>query len=521
MVGFHGRSAGSSLSLRWLDSLVAVAVALCVLSRPDICPGAESSFTVELAPGISCRVREGEKPGVSVLVVAGSLGAGQDLGLVLKQVSSWPVSMGRLLLLSIDPGAELSFLPERVRASGSREKAVWDFVSRNRPGWIVELDEAELYAGVKKDARGGSLFHDGSAEAARAARLMASGLNAAVEVDDNHFHARKEAGREGALGVLAARELEAKTLSVVGSRNQKVRTKGATHRQLGEFFPVRLATRIRQQRSLVYHLLRELEIIVSSVNVHRLLPEKLRGKAGEKAPLYLAVFDGYGTGTPRPFNELVKDYPFVEVHPVGSPEIQAGGLDDFHVVVFPGGEAMEQWPALGEGGRLAVRRFVRGGGGYIGICAGAYMTAQHPKYRWGLGLLDADILDHDHYARGVGFVKIELTDAGREALGDKRKGLLELHYGNGPLFLRAQKDRVPDYREFAFYRTGIARGGARVETMVDTPAIIGGSYGKGRVVASSGHTGWSKGLEHFFSRYVLWASGRESQARPLANEKGR
>ena len=197
MVGFLGRSTGLSLSRKWPDSLVAAAVALCVLSRPDISPGAESAFTVELAPGISCRVREGGKPGASVLVVAGSLGAGQDLGLVLKQVSSWPVTMGRLLLLSIDPGVELSFHPERVRAFGSREKAVWDFVSTNRPGWIVELDEAEFYAGVKKDARGGSLFHDGSAEAVRAARLMASSLNAAVEVDDNHFHARKEAGGGG------------------------------------------------------------------------------------------------------------------------------------------------------------------------------------------------------------------------------------------------------------------------------------------------------------------------------------
>ena len=54
--------------------------------------------------------------------------------------------------------------------------------------------------------------------------------------------------------------------------------------------------------------------------------------------------------------------------------------------------------------------------------------------------------------------------------------------------------------------------------MIDTPAIIAGAYGRGRVIASSGHTGWSTGLEDFFPRFVLWTGRREGVARPVAQK---
>ncbi len=136
------------------------------------------------------------------------------------------------------------------------------------------------------------------------------------------------------------------------------------------------------------------------------------------------------------------------------------------------------------------------------------MTAPHPPYYWGLSLIDANIVDHDHYARGAGYVKIELTDAGRAIFGKERTGLMDLHYGNGPLFEPAGIEELSDYVPLAYYRTGKGAGGAKPETQVDTPAIIAGAFGKGRVLASSGHTGWTEGLENFFPTFVLWSAGR-------------
>ena len=47
----------------------------------------------------------------------------------------------------------------------------------------------------------------------------------------------------------------------------------------------------------------------------------------------------------------------------------------------------------------------------------------------------------------------------------------------------------PDYRVLAWYRTAVpGRDGADPAVMINTPAILSGRYGKGRVLVSSGHS---------------------------------
>ncbi len=52
-------------------------------------------------------------------------------------------------------------------------------------------------------------------------------------------------------------------------------------------------------------------------------------------------------------------------------DIMGGGLDGFDVLFVPGGWASDKAARLGDRGREAVRGFVRGGGGYLGVCGGA------------------------------------------------------------------------------------------------------------------------------------------------------
>ena len=63
--------------------------------------------------------------------------------------------------------------------------------------------------------------------------------------------------------------------------------------------------------------------------------------------------------------------------------IRKGGLDSqgFHVLVVPGGFAPNFAEALGELGSKRIREFVTGGGGFIGICAGAFLGST-----WGSGM---------------------------------------------------------------------------------------------------------------------------------------
>ena len=91
-----------------------------------------------------------------------------------------------------------------------------------------------------------------------------------------------------------------------------------------------------------------------------------------------------GKGVPRVTEILGKTDDIKVTHLTGK-EIAPGPLTNFDVVMFTGGSGSKQAASLGEKGREEVRRFVRGGGGYIGICAGAYLACS--GFDWGVGVL--------------------------------------------------------------------------------------------------------------------------------------
>jgi len=59
-----------------------------------------------------------------------------------------------------------------------------------------------------------------------------------------------------------------------------------------------------------------------------------------------------------------------------SEDIRAGGLSHYRMIFVPGGWASNKINALGDEGMEEIRRFVAGGGSYIGICGGAGMATE-------------------------------------------------------------------------------------------------------------------------------------------------
>ena len=105
--------------------------------------------------------------------------------------------------------------------------------------------------------------------------------------------------------------------------------------------------------------------------------------------LRVALFDDEGvldSGLIRVFEQL-NDARDVEPVRLNAEGVRAGGLGEFDVAVFSGGSGGRQSGALGEAGRRAVREFVEEGGGYVGICAGAYLACS--GFDWGVGVLNA------------------------------------------------------------------------------------------------------------------------------------
>ena len=108
------------------------------------------------------------------------------------------------------------------------------------------------------------------------------------------------------------------------------------------------------------------------------------------APIKVAVFEGDGVGKSCTNLLTILDNSSkiqLEVSRVTTADIVAGKLDEFDVLIHPGGSGSKQGNDLGEDGRQQVRQFVSQGGGFLGVCAGAYLATN--DYTWSLNLIDA------------------------------------------------------------------------------------------------------------------------------------
>jgi hypothetical protein len=202
------------------------------------------------------------------------------------------------------------------------------------------------------------------------------------------------------------------------------------------------------------------------------------------------------------YKAFLKD-PNLTVKIVSPEDIRAGKLADFDVLVQSGGSGGGQGKALEEEGRERIRTFVRGGGGYIGICAGSYLASC--DYPWSLNIINAQVLDKKHWARGTGPVDVAFTPQGKQSLamaGDN----LTIQYGQGPLLAPAQNAKLPPYEPWALYEGEIALKGAPKGVMPGTTAVAAAPYGAGRVVCFSPHPEKTAGQEALLHHAVLWAT---------------
>jgi glutamine amidotransferase-like uncharacterized protein len=223
----------------------------------------------------------------------------------------------------------------------------------------------------------------------------------------------------------------------------------------------------------------------------------------------VAVYVDKGTSAnlDQLFNALAEE-PRFQVERVRVEDVLAGKLQGFDVLIQPGGSGGGQGKALGKEGRERIRTFVRNGGGYLGICAGAYLATC--DYTWSLNILDAVVLDKAHWARGNGPVDIASTDKGQSILGLPVKSASILYY-QGPLLAPANRPEVADFDRLAAFETEIALKGAPTGVMKGTTAIASGAFGKGRVLCFSPHPEKTAEMHGVLHRGVLWSAGRSTK----------
>ncbi len=225
----------------------------------------------------------------------------------------------------------------------------------------------------------------------------------------------------------------------------------------------------------------------------------------ETSPTRVAIYDhsdGSAKG-PVSLQRFLTEPAGFRCQRVRPEDIRAGCLKDYDVLIVPGGSGSKQAENLEVDGREAIRNFVRDGGGYVGICAGSYLATTH--YEWSLGLLNAKVVDREHWARGTGTVTLMLSPAGRKALGSDDDEV-EVFYGQGPLLAPGGQPEPGPFETLATYATEIAENGAPTGVMVGTTAIARGAFGKGRIICYSPHAEVKDGPNQLVLEGVRWAT---------------
>lgn len=206
---------------------------------------------------------------------------------------------------------------------------------------------------------------------------------------------------------------------------------------------------------------------------------------------FIGIYDAEGTGglgAVRVETALDTLQPHMRVARLCGEDVREGAIDAFHAGVFPGGSATGILNALEPEGVETVRGFVRNGGGYLGICAGAYAVGSYRENYFGL----IGLRHNQPWRRGNDHIDVELTPEGIALYGEQF-ARFNTRYANGPVFLE-QDDYLPgdpimgEFTVLARFATpSTDRDGVVREEMVGTPAIGTATYGDGRAFFISPH----------------------------------
>ena len=228
-------------------------------------------------------------------------------------------------------------------------------------------------------------------------------------------------------------------------------------------------------------------------------------------PLKVGVYAGDGSrgvGAVEWFR-LVSESPEMELHLLDGESVRAGGLDGLDLLVMPGGDSKLQFTSLGPDGIGRMKAFVKSGGGYIGTCAGCYLLLD----RTGGSHKRAHMLPWDKSGAepSLLYPTFNLNEKGAAALGLKA-GPFKMRYHGGPFLYPCTNAIAEAHVESWCTFEAEACMNGRVDPqkrMFGATAILGGTYGKGRVLGIAGHPESLASTLYLVASAFRYVAGRE------------
>jgi len=469
-------------------------------------------------------VADSGKPGPSVVLTGGIHGDEPAGYRAAEQIRHWPLVRGRLIVIpkvnipGLAAGTRLTpDVPTGQRnlnrnfvvadgggaePQGKLATEVWKLIRRQDPDWLIDLHEGFAFHISHRPPEGGkrsvgsSIIYRPSDTLDPIVERALAAANTTVTDPDRTFVPLKRGPVSGSLARAAT--------AVLGIPSLILETTTADQ-------PISL--RSRQHRVMVNSILTDIGMIAEEGS------RRISAGTGS-ASLQVGFYDDTGTGpTGKDHIPRILDRAEgIDVRFLGSRDFEPFELDQFDLLFFPGGSGSKQARALGEERRERIREFVRSGGGFIGVCAGAYLCSAH--YSWSLDLVDSACFTGTRviggkkrqmwYRGGPTRVDIELSQEGRRIFS-RVPGQFDVRYQNGPILSPKGLPALEDYTPLAWFRSEKVLCEPQRGTMIDTPAIVSGRFGKGRVVAISPHPEADEALESIIEDAVRWAAPPSSR----------
>ena len=231
----------------------------------------------------------------------------------------------------------------------------------------------------------------------------------------------------------------------------------------------------------------------------------------DRIPLKVGVYadeGASGIGAIEWFR-LVNDSPEMKLKLLDGKAVRAGGLDGLDLLVMPGGDSKLQFDSLGPDGISKMKKFVAAGGGYIGTCGGCYLMldrtgGSHKRVH----MIPWDRTGAEH---SLLYPTFNLNEKGAAALGLK-PGRFVMRYHGGP-FLYPCTNAIPEAKveSWGTFEAEACMTG-RVDPkkrMYGATAILGGTYGKGRVLGIAGHPEYFDSTLYLVKGAFRYVAGRD------------
>ncbi len=445
------------------------------------------------------------------IVVTGGIHGNEPAGArAAEQIRHWPIVSGKMIVIprvnTAALGKNTRFVPgvptdlrdlnrnfpspdSANEPRGEIAEDLWQFVVRQDPDWLFDLHEGYEFnishkpkAGTAKSVGSSIIFDRDQANDLMVERMLAA-ANTTVASPDRRFVLLGGGPKKTSLASAAIHSLKANAMILETT-----------------FQFQRMSTRTRQHRAMMNVALKQLGMIETDCD------DVLTPDASQRGDtVFVGLYDDEG-GSERGVKNLTsafdKDSNVSVVH-LGSTDIRKSVLAQFDVVVFGGGSGSKQARTIGTEGTEAVREFVNEGGGYVGVCAGAFLCSAH--YSWSLNIIDTHVFTGSREVEGLGpkqmwyrgnftSQKMQLTNEGRKIFADIPE-LVDVRYQNGPIVSPRNFSGLESSTPLAFFRSEKVLYPPQKGTMIDTPAIVSGTFGKGQVISISPHPEATAGLE--------------------------